>query len=240
MGMDAAYVLDLVLHPIRWNWTAVTNGMVAVGTACLALLAYMQMGFVRRQADAAWEERELAKRPNLHVAPYGLLINSSPPVESRAGDDTPLGFFLVNMSMHPVLIASAFIYEWSQGQPFVKRPGEEEKGRVTALNVLPGAAGKHLPVLETGEHAWLVPVQKEKVFDLFPRPAGEEKSSLITLAVLYPPAPGGVAVIYLPVRLRSVGDARLVGWADVEHAAVAFPVRLPEVKELRDEGSQRD
>jgi len=213
------------------SWCAAgANAAVAIATFCLAYKTAKQMRLLKVQADAAREERELAKRPNLFVAPYGLSLATSPPVEKPPGMDAPLALFLLNMSLHPVLPASAFIYAWRPGQPFPERPGEEEKGRITALNVVSATRDKELPVLPTGKHAWLVPVEEEN-FWLFPENVGDEKSFLLTLSVLYPAAPGGVAILYYPVRLRAIGERKLVGWADLENGKVSFPVRLPETSE---------
>ena len=198
---------------------------VACGTIGLAVMAYRQIQWMRKQTELMREERELAKRPNLFLSPHGLLFSSAP--IRRRGDPKsagPIYFLLLNMSLHPVTYLSGFVYAWSPGQPFPKEPGVEE-GRITALNFLPVSGDHERVTLQTGEHGWLTPVEEEKLFTLFPRETGREQTLLVSLAVLYPPAPGGIAFLHMPVVIRKVGEQNFVGWADVKAAAVEYPLR---------------
>ncbi len=202
---------------------------VAVGTIGLAWMAYQQVRWMSEQTDLLREERELAMRPNLFLSPHGLFFGSGPIRKGGEPDSTDFPansvyFLLLNMSIHPVTYLSGFVYAWSPGKPFPKEPGVEE-GRITALNFSSASGDYERTTLRTGEHGWLTPVEGEKLYNLFPRETGREQTLLVSLAVLYPPAPGGIAVLHVPVVIRNVGEQNLVGWADIKAAAVEYPLR---------------
>ena len=227
--------LQNVLRPCAWNAVAIAEVAVAAGTMCLAWAAFKQMRYLRQQADAAREERALAKRPNVLLSLYGKNFATKPPVREGAPVEEALYFFLLNMSVYPVAHGGAYIYEWRPGQPLVKRPGEDKRGLVTPLHPHPALEEGQILTLQTGEHAWLVPVEKDKVQALFPRAEGEEKVFMVTLLLLYPPAPGGVALLYVPAHIKGVkpvpgGPLRYVGWGDLENVRVSFPIRIAEVE----------
>ena len=84
----------------------------------LAWAAFEQMRYLRQQAEAALEERALAKRPNVLLSLYGKNFATKPPVHEGAPVEEALYFFLLNMSVYPVAPVGAYIYEWRPASPW--------------------------------------------------------------------------------------------------------------------------
>jgi len=224
-----------------WDWSTIASFLVAFATFVMAGVAAWQgyqmkrgvdlsrkeLSLLRAQTDLYRQERELAKRPNIFVKPYGSMFawKLSPNIVGERKE--MLYFLLLNMSEHPIEYSGGFIYEWRPGGPIEVDPGKET-GRITFLDVARDKGATSF--VKPGEQLVLIPVEEEAVFRLFPEHAGQESTFLVVFTVLYPRAPGGIVYVRIPIKLRWEGedgeysDSMYVGWSMDEYTSVDFPV----------------
>ena len=229
------------------DWSLVTGWAVAIVTGALAYAAFRQIKLLgeaesrsakqvellEKQVNLLRLERDLAMRPNVSIHVYGLGNSSFEPDLQSVFYTEPLYFPVRNMSTRPFEYIGGFIYRWMPGAPFPSSSDGDGSGSVSHLSAERPTIYAEGRVTEDtyflpGERFVLIPVDKEAVSKLIPSSSGQESFFVISLAMVYPEAPGGVVLMQIPFKLQAVDIAndddifRWVGWPIYEELAVSF------------------